>query len=263
MNWWGKAIGGTFGFLVGGPLGGLFGAALGHQIDTGLANIVILGLPPKQRAHFQKTFFTTTFSVMGHLAKADGWVSPSEIRAAEAIMARMRLSAEQRRAAIELFNQGKRPDFPLDEALDTFRRECHRRHILVRLFLQIQLQAAIADGHLNPAKRQRLWHVFNRLGISHREFELLLSALRGSWGQSGVGGGGSRRTNLKQAYAVLETRENASNAEIKRAYRRLMSQHHPDKLVAKGLPEEMVALATEKANAIGAAYEQIRKARGF
>ncbi|QBQ53661.1 co-chaperone DjlA [Nitrosococcus wardiae] len=263
MSWWGKAFGGAFGFLLGGPLGGLLGAALGHQIDTGLEKIASLGLHPEERKRIQNTFFTTTFSVMGHLAKADGWISPNEIRMAESIMTRMQLSPERRRAAIELFNQGKQPNFPLDEVLDQFYRDCRYRHILVRVFLQIQLQAATADGPINTAKQQLLWYIFARLRISRREFETLLSLLQGTWRQETAGSGRMRQSDLKQAYAVLEISENASNTEVKHAYRRLMSQHHPDKLVAKGLPEDMMALATEKAKAIGAAYDQIRKARGF
>lgn len=263
MSWWGKTLGGAFGFLFGGPLGGLLGAALGHQIDMGLEKIASLGLRPEERKQLQTTFFTTTFSVMGHLAKADGWISPNEIRMAESIMARMQLSPERRRAAIELFNQGKQPDFPLDKVLDEFYHHCHYRHIMVRVFLQIQLQAAMADGHINTPKQKLLWHIFARLGISRREFEALLSLIQGSWGQETAGSGRIRQSSLKQAYSVLGVSENVSDSEVKRAYRRLMSQHHPDKLVAKGLPEEMMTLATEKAKAIGAAYEQIRKARGF
>ena len=69
------------------------------------------------------------------------------------------------------------------------------------------------------------------------------------------------RTSLKDAYRLLGVSDGASDAELKKAYRRLMSQHHPDKLVAKGLPEQMVKDATEKTQQIKAAYELIRKSR--
>ena len=62
---------------------------------------------------------------------------------------------------------------------------------------------------------------------------------------------------------MLNVQPDAGEAEVKRAYRRLMSQHHPDKLVSKGLPEEMVKVATRKTQEIKAAYEKIREARGF
>ncbi|ABA59431.1 Heat shock protein DnaJ-like protein [Nitrosococcus oceani ATCC 19707] len=264
MNWWGKTLGGTFGFLLGGPLGGLLGTALGHQIDNGLKKIASLGLSSEERKQVQSVFFTTTFSVMGHLAKADGWVSPNEIRMAEIIMTRMKLSPERRRVAIGLFNQGKQPDFPLNEVLDQFYRNCRYQRVLVRVFLQIQLQAAMADGPINRAKQHLLWHIFARLGISQREFKVLLSLLQGKWEQKATGRGETQqRRHLKRAYTILEINESASNAEVKHAYRRLMSQHHPDKLAAKGLPEDLMTLATEKAKTIGAAYEQIRKIRGF
>ena len=68
---------------------------------------------------------------------------------------------------------------------------------------------------------------------------------------------------LSSAYALLNVAEDASDAEIKKAYRRLLSQHHPDKLVAKGLPEEMMKMAAEKTHQIRKAYEIIREQRGF
>ena len=76
---------------------------------------------------------------------------------------------------------------------------------------------------------------------------------------------GTRRqqVSLQDAYLLLGISASVSNAEVKRAYRKLMSQHHPDKLIAKGLPEEMLKLATEKTQNIKAAYESICAARGM
>ncbi|MCG6934369.1 MAG: TerB family tellurite resistance protein, partial [Proteobacteria bacterium] len=115
MSWWGKVIGGTFGFMLGGPLGALFGAAVGHQFDKGLERGAIsdvFGTGDQERV--QAAFFTALFSVMGHVAKADGRVSPDEIAMARSIMQQMALDQEQTRVAIDLFNQGKRDDFDLD-----------------------------------------------------------------------------------------------------------------------------------------------------
>lgn len=266
MSWWGKLAGGAFGFMLGGPLGALIGAAIGHQIDTGMEQMgqegwdrIEGGWQPGDQERIQTAFFTATFSVMGHIAKADGRVSRDEIRAAEQVMNSMNLSPDLRRAAIELFNQGKQPDFPLDQVLQQFRSECRRRYTLIRMFIEIQLQAVFADGVVHPKERQVLRHICLTMGMSEQEFEALLGAAGAESHHGGTHG--SARMSLDEAYAILEISPGASDREVKKAYRRLMSQHHPDKLVAKGLPEEMMKLATEKTQEIRAAYDLIRKRR--
>ena len=257
MSWWGKLAGGAFGFMLGGPLGAMIGAAIGHNFDSGM-KLQGRALPGDQE-RVQTAFFTATFSVMGHIAKADGHVSKDEINNARQLMASMELDEEMQRVAINLFQQGKAKDFSLDTILAQFRRECHRRQHLIRLFVEIQLQAAYADGHMHPKERAMLLHICRRLGISPHEFEALAGAAGAERNYGGVAG--RNRMSLDDAYAVLEISRNSSKQEIKKAYRRMMSRHHPDKLVAKGLPEEMMKLATEKTQEIQSAYEVIKKSQ--
>jgi DnaJ like chaperone protein len=261
MGWWGKVIGGTFGFMFGGALGAVLGAALGHQFDKGLKGIEHDGGAPGDTERVQLAFFTATFSVMGHMAKADGQVTRDEIALAEAVMARMDLAPQMRKAAVKLFDEGKRADFPLDDVLDQFRREAHRRRNLLRMFLEIQLQAALADGRLHAAERRVLERICDRLGLARAELDALEAMFRAERHHQRTRP--TQRPVLADAYAILGVDAQASDTEIKRAYRRLRSQHHPDKLVAKGLPEEMMKMATQKSHEIRQAYEAIREARGF
>ena len=267
MSWWGKVLGGTFGFIMGGPLGAALGAALGHSFDKGMKGLVDDNWQAKggDQQRTQLAFFTATFSVMGRLAKADGRVSEDEIGFARAVMAQMMFGPEQERLAIELFNQGKQPEFDLDGVLQQFRRECHRRHTLMQMFLEIQLQAAYADGVLHPAERELLHHVFEVLGFTRHEFDHLEAMIRAARGGAGGAYGATQPQGptLEEDYAVLDVASSTSDAEVKKAYRRLMSQHHPDKLVAKGLPEEMIKLANEKTQQIRKAYERIKKSRNM
>jgi DnaJ like chaperone protein len=271
MAWWGKAVGGALGFVLGGPLGALLGGVLGHNLDRGLASFEgVETLDPGERERVQSAFFTATFSVMGHMAKADGRVSAREIALAEAVMTQMELSSDKRRAAIGLFNEGKADRFPLDEVLEQFRRECHRRRTLMQMFLEIQIQAAYADGPPGSSEDRLLRHICARLGIPEfllRRLEQLVR-LQQEFGAGAAGRGGrvpqqpaARGPTLAQAYAVLGVEEKATDAEVKRAYRRLLSQHHPDKLVSKGLPEEMMKLAAQKTHEIRRAYEIVTEAR--
>jgi DnaJ like chaperone protein len=264
MSWWGKIIGGTFGFVLGGPLGAALGAALGHNFDEERG-------PSRQRAPhvgstadietIQSAFFTATFTVMGHMAKVDGLVSREEIAVAEAVMQQMRLNAEQKKLATALFAQGKQVGFQLDATLQQLRTVSHRSGHLMQMFLEIQIATALADGKLHAAERQVLEHSAEAVGINELEFRRLLERQQAS--QHGHSGRAqqSSASKLNDAYRVLGVSKDTSMEEIKKAYRRLMNQHHPDKLVAKGLPQEMMELATKKTMEIKEAYELIREAR--
>lgn len=260
MSWWGKLLGGTVGFALGGPLGALAGAALGHTVDAHRRKAAgRAAFAARERT--QTAFFTATFSVLGHLAKADGRVTRDEIRLTEAVMARMQLGEELRELAKRLFRQGKETGFDLDAVLEQFQRECHRSRMLLQMFIEILLQAAYVDGVLHPAERRILLHICARLGITPAQFEHLETIVRGARGGRGAGER-AHGDELARAYAILDVRPDASDEEVKRAYRRLLNQHHPDKLVARGLPEEMMKLASEKTHEIRQAYERIRAARG-
>ena len=261
MSWLGKVVGGAFGFLLGGPLGAILGASVGHQFDEGLQGVQVdEQLSPGDQHRVQMAFFTATFSVMGHIAKADGRVTTAEINLAKRIMSELALTEEMRTAAMNLFEQGKSSDFPLYGVLDQFRRECHRRTHLIRMFLEIQMQAAYADGVLDQAEEAVLRKICTHLGISRFEYEsikLQFQAQQRFYGQSKH----KPAEMLDDAYAVLGVPASATDAEVKKAYRRLMSQHHPDKLVAKGLPEEMMTIAKEKTQKIRKAYEVVKDSR--
>lgn len=251
MAWWGTFIGGTLGFVFGGPLGAMVGAALGGNLDRGLKMGDQASLGNQERV--QAAFFTTTFSVMGHVAKADGHVSAQEISSAKNIMTQMQLSAPQRKAAIKFFDQGKADDFPLIDVLRQFKKECHGRRNLIQMFIEIQIATALADGKIDPAEKHVLYTIGEVLGFSRSQIDHLFNIAKGASPSA------NDTLTLTQAYKILGISKGSSEAEVKKAYRRLMSQHHPDKLVAKGLPDEMIKLATEKTQEIRKAYDLVKK----
>lgn len=263
MSWWGKVLGGAFGAMIGGPLGAIFGIALGHNFDRGLsqaASYQAHDVGDKERV--QSAFFAATFSVMGYIAKADGRVSEIEIAMANQVMSQMMLDKDQREVARKLFNEGKQKDFDIDGVLDQFKAECHRRIHLLQMFLEIQISTLLADGVIHRKERDTIYYIGDHLGISRQLIDQLIQMVQGQ--QYYAGGGSQKHTpknDLANAYAVLGVKSNASDDEIKKAYRRLMNQHHPDKLVSKGLPEEMVEIATEKTQEIRKAYDQIKNSR--
>lgn len=266
MVWQGKALGALIGVFAAGPVGALFGTFIGHLFDVQAESVrgddASDTASAASPAQVQAAFFRATFLTMGHLAKADGRVSQDEIRAARAMMGEFRLGEREVQLAIDLFTQGKSRDFPLEPLLRELRQLCRRRPDLCRMFVQIQLQTALWGGGLNNAAREVLARVCAALGVSAYEvvqMEALLRMQQAAYRPEAR----AAVDRVAQAYEVLGVARTASDAEVTKAYRRLMNQNHPDKLVAKGLPESMMKVAEEKTRQIRAAYELLRAARGM
>jgi DnaJ like chaperone protein len=263
MNWQGKAFGALIGVLAAGPVGALFGAFLGHLFDAQAESTAPSSASASDSPGIQEAFFRATFQTMGHLAKADGRVSEDEIRAARAMMAEFQLGEREVRFAIELFNAGKDPGFPLEETLQRLRQQCSNRPDLCRMFVQIQLQTALWGGSLDRAGRHTLVRICSALGVSAYEVVQMEALLRMQQGAGRRTRAHTTTDRLGEAYEVLGIGRDSTDSEITKAYRRLMNQNHPDKLVAKGLPESMMKVAEEKTRQIRAAYELLREARGM
>ena len=265
MNGWiGKVGGGLLGFMAGGYVGAFVGALLGHQFDRGLAGRRLGdaggGMDDQDR---RRVFFETTFLVMGRLAKADGRVSEEEIQAARAVMHRMHLSPEAVRQAIGLFTRGKQSGFDVDEQLRALRRACGHQPDLVRAFLEIQMELGLSKGAIKPRERELLWRVAAGLGVSRVELAQLEAVLHAQRSFRGRVHRGTGDEALAQALQGPGPGGQATDRDVKLAYRRLMNQHHPDKLQARGLPDSMLEVAKERTSEIGKAYDVIKARRGL
>ena len=279
--WWGKIIGAFMGYLMGGPAGAFFGILVGNFFDKGLAEHFsqpYWHFHSESREQVQRIFFEATFLVLGHIAKVDGRVSELEIKMALALMDDMRLTKAQRLDAKKLFAKGKSESFNLNTTLTELRYALKDNSELLKLFVETQYQAASVDGltvkktdaintmlsylgfaplhqqnrfyqdyHYSPFNESNDQHRQSRYSHSHQYYQA------------------SQHTNspLSQAYAILQIPENSNKMQVKKAYRRLMSKNHPDKLMAKGLPDEMIKMANDKAQKISKAYDQICKNRGW
>lgn len=263
----GKLIAGLIGLLAGGLPGLLVGLLLGHLFDRALSGLPGFG-SPEQLQRIRDSFFETTFLLSGHIAKVDGRISEQEIAHTEQVFAQMGLTADRRRLAIELFHRGAAPDFDVEATVARF-VSAGGRHVQVRqALLMFLISLAQADAHLAPVEKQALAHIAALLGVGAAQFEQLLQMLnaQGRFHDAGPGAGaapprGEGRA-LEDAYAAIGVASDVGDRELKRAYRKRMSENHPDRLIARGVPEEMVRLATERTQEIQAAYDLIRRHRG-
>lgn len=257
----GRIIATLMGWMLLGPIGALLGFAAGFFFDKGLASLDTA--PPRGKVdEAQQVFFRTTFLVLGHLAKADGRVSADEIARTEEFMSSLELNAEHRKEAIDLFRQGAAGDFSVDDTMIAFMSKCGRYPRQQQLLLEFVCHLAFADGELHVAEQQLLAEVARWLGIEGARFVKMLDMFGAQYGFSQAGGATSGG-GIDAAYRALGIESSANDKEVKRAYRKLISQHHPDKLIAQGVPEDMVKMATEKSQEIRAAYETVCKARGM
>ncbi len=294
MHIFGKILGTFFGFLLGNIVGALFGLFIGHQFDKARRlnqagfKSSSFGKGPSQ-AERQEEFLKSAFAVMGHVAKAKGQVKREEIQLATEMMRRMNLTSQQRFVVQDAFRDGKESDFPLESVLEKVKISAIGRHDLLQFFLELQISSAFADGDLHPSERNVLHRVARGLDFSSEQLEQRLkmqeaafrfrrqggahqqqhshqrhsqhqqqrSSQSGGWQQT------SSQNHLKDAYSVLGISDDADSKTVKRTYRKLMNEHHPDKLMAKGLPPEMMNVAKEKAQEIQNAYDLIKKSQGF
>ena len=158
------------------------------------------------------------------------------------------------------------PNFNPSETIRKFREVCGQRAQLTQMLIVYLINTALADGKFDPKEESALREIAQGLKFSHLAFEQLLRMVRAQGSFSGYShqqhkGDHSSPGELANAYAALGATENASDAELKKTYRKLISEYHPDKLIGQGVPADMIKAATERSQEVQVAYELIKKTR--
>lgn len=276
-------IGAFFGFLIAGPIGAIFGLLIGNFFDNGLVEHFsnpFWHFNIEKNPEVKNTFFEALFVILGHIAKSDGQVSQLDISCASDIMLKMRLNVKQKKLAQKLFNQGKDKNFDLYKILHKLQKSINDKPALVRLFIDTQysfikqtgatiekldiLNNILVSLGMAPIQRQSGFeYEYNWYNTRQKEYrshgtnqqQNQDSSRNRSWHQP--------QTTINDCYTILGLQSSANKEQVKRAYRKLISQNHPDKLIAKGASEQEIKKANEKTSRISKAYEQICRAKGW
>ncbi|MBU1620688.1 MAG: co-chaperone DjlA [Gammaproteobacteria bacterium] len=265
---WGKILGALFGMALLKIPGLFIGLVIGHWFDKSYGGVFAsrggFNGFSRDKSEAQGIFRYNTFAVMGHIAKSNGVVTKSHIQQATVFMDQLGLTAAQKQEAQAAFRDGKEPDFPLLEQLAEFRSVYRTRPDVLLMFLEIQISTAYVDLYLSSAEQKILTQVASALGINLMQFEQMLSRYEAEarFAKNSSNGPGDAASRLTDAYKILGISADSSEVQLKKAYKKLMAQHHPDKLMSQGLPPELMDVAKQKTQDIQAAYELIRKQRG-
>ncbi len=271
MGWMGKLIGGTLGFVIGGPLGAIAGAAFGHTIDKsgelsatespfaggsyGGANPYerMAGgafgrrVSPQQRA--QMTFFIGAFSMSAKVAAADGNVSQAEMKRVQEFMEKdLQLDPQSKGVAERIFHTALSQDQPYEQLAQQFFGEFRSQPQILELLIDFLYRIAAEDGGVTSAEEDLIQRAARIFQFSQARIDNIRKRYVAS---------------AEKHYAVLGVSPNDSNDSIKKAYRQLVREYHPDTIASKGLPDEFNKFAADKFREIQEAYEAVRQERGF
>jgi DnaJ like chaperone protein len=247
MGWLGKIVGGTLGFALGGPLGAIAGAALGHTFDA--SDKQYSGNRLSYHEEAQMTFFVATFSMLAKVARADGRITPEEIHAVENFMVNeLNLNAESQRFAVEIFETAINSPMAFEDFAVQFYHQFRNQPRLLDLMIDVLLRLSVADGTLSESEENLIGSAARIFHFSEQKYHELKSRYT---------------PDFEKYYAILGTNSRASDDEIKRQYRKLVKEYHPDKIASKGLPEEFTKLAHDKFREIQDAYDAVKQERGM
>jgi len=264
----GKVIGIFIGYFLWGIPGVLIGLPLGYVVDKSLLGLKrphYAKATPHELSRLHEAYLSATFNVMGYIAYKGGREIADETLAANLAFDRLQLPKMDRSQALGLFQQGKQPGFNVNDTLLAFYSIYRDQPELIEMFIELQLYGINLDHAITPSEKQALLEICSVLDLTKADFERIYSTIRTELqlrhSKKRNANDGRNKASLANAYAVLNTSPNATDDEIKRAYRRLRSVHHPDKLLGQGLPADRLKIAEDKTHEIRTAYEAIRTVR--
>jgi len=233
MSIWGKVSGAAAGLFVGGPVGALVGAVAGHFILDREADPGV-------------TFTIAVVALSGKMARADGVVTEKEF---EVFREAFGVPPQEEANVRRVFNLARQDIAGFEHYAGQIAKLFVGNPAMLEDVLDGLFEIAKADGVLHPGEAAFLERVAEIFGFAPNEFRRIRAT--------------HFAPELTDPYVILGVSYVADDEEIKQTYRRLMRENHPDSLIARGVPEEFIKLATDKVSAINTAYEKIQSERGL
>ncbi len=264
MGLLGTLIGGSLGFVVGGPLGAIIGGAIGSNFGEGGPKVHpgarvngqnyrrpgtgTRGFNPLEA---QQTFMIAMISLAAKVAKADGSVTEAEVKSFDKFLKdQLGMAAEERRVAARIFNEARDSHIPAEDFARQIRQLMGHQPARLRDMISLLMSIAMADGHLHAAEERLIKSIARQMGLTDRDYEEAASMF-------------NPQVSLSASYTVLGVTMGATDDEVKKAYRKLAREYHPDVVTNKGMGEDFQKFAAEKMRAVNAAYDSVKEARGF
>ena len=239
MSFWKAGLGGMIGFTIGGPIGGILGAIIGSKLSDQNQK------KPSNNEKNQVAFFTALFACFGKIAKADGKVTRDEVDMVDQfIKNRFNLPPDQRAFAIQVFNHAKDDNNSFRDYASQLASLLSTNSSSLIMFYELLFELSMADGYLDASEEKLLIEAIGIFKIDPGLFDIN----KRKYG-----------ADISDAYTILGVSQDMSFKEIKIAYQRKRKEFHPDTLLSKGLPEELLEKAKEKFIEIQSAFEEIEK----
>lgn len=246
MAIWGKIFGGAAGLILGGPLGALAGGIAGHVVDKYRESDDDPDLSPDSPSLKQVAFTIAVIALGAKLAKADGVVTRDEVDAFKRVF---KIPPEEVKNFGKVFDRARQSTAGYEGYAQQVAKMFRSTPQVLEDLLHGLFSIAMADGVLHPDEDVYLKNIATIFGINEDQYYRLRGYHAGE--------------DSRDPYQILGVASDISDAELKKAYRQLIRDNHPDKVIADGLPQEFVDVANEKLAKINAAYDEVCSRRGL
>ena len=236
MSIWGSLIGGMIGFSLGGPFGMLLGSLIGGKISRAKGSI------NNSFAQPQQIFALSLIVLSAKLSKADGQVSKEELIA---VKDKLKIPENEIDQVGKIFNKAKNESTGYKPYAEQIGRIYRGNLNVLEEVINILFYIAEADGNISQAELVMIEDIARIFGLNESQFNSLKE---------------SRKSSDKlNPYIVLESNPDDSLTEIRKRYVKLSKEHHPDLLLSKGVPPEVIEESKKKMRSINSAWDQIQK----
>ena len=244
MSIWGRIIGGTAGFALGGPLGAVLGVMAGNVFDKSKKRKFNFNQISNQQK--QNIFALSIIILSAKIAKSDGVVTKDEIIA---FKEKFKIPQTEMSQVSKIFDEAKKSKFGYEKIADQIGMLFSDNKLMLEELLNNLFFIAEADGNISVSEIEVLKSISHSFNLREKDFQRIFNS----------------RLNDKESdpYKVLGANRDDSDDDIRNKWILLTKEHHPDNLIAKGMPQEFVDQSNKELSAINLAYDNIKKYRGI